>query len=72
MANRYRKERIALCREFLAAVHSAVSLDPDHDAPDEVSAPQCPVCKKGRLVRIRTLSAWQLALILIVDTDDTS
>ncbi len=72
MANRYRKERVALCREFLASTHSSASPTPDHDVPHEVAAPRCPVCKKGRLVRIRTLSAWQLAYILIVSTDDTS
>ena len=72
LANRHRKEMVALCREFLAAAHSTGSPEPGHDAAHEVWAPPCPECKKGRLVRIRTLSAWQLALILIVNADDTS
>ena len=72
LANRCRKERIELCRELLDAAQPAASPASDHDVAHDVSAPRCPVCKKGQLVCTRTLSAGQLAHISSVNADDTS
>jgi hypothetical protein len=72
LANRCRKERIELCRELLGAAQPQVSPASGHDVPQDVSAPPCPVCKNGRLVCIRTLSARQLAYLSNVNADDTS
>ena len=72
LANRYRKEKVELCRDLLAAADPATSVTIDSDLPPENPAPECPACKKGRLVRIRKLSACELAYMLSPNVDDTS
>ena len=72
LANRHRREKVVLCRQLLAAADSTTALAVSPDAPCEDSAPACPECEKGRLVRIKTLSACQLAYILSVNVYDTS
>ncbi len=72
LANRHRKEKVALCRELLAAADPSTPLAISPDMPREDPAPECPMCRKGRLVRLSRLSACELAYILSVNVDDTS
>jgi hypothetical protein len=72
LANRVRREKVALCRKLLAVADPA---PPDAVAPDvprEHPAPPCPACKKGHLVRLRNLSASELAHALGTNGHDTS
>jgi hypothetical protein len=75
LANRKRKEKLALCRSLLDG-SQAVS-EPGADSPgvrDSDSAEQprrCPVCKIGRLIRIQVLTAAACVCLpapLIADT----
>jgi hypothetical protein len=75
LANRKRKEKLALCRSLLSG-SQAVS-EPSADSPgirDSDSAEQprrCPVCKTGRLICIQALTAAACACLpapLIADT----
>jgi hypothetical protein len=67
LANRIRKERLALCRLLLSAppvvseasVGSAGIVSATGDQPVR----PCPVCKTGRLIRIRVLSAAACACL---------
>ncbi|MGH9891508.1 MAG: IS91 family transposase [bacterium] len=63
LANRVRKDRIALCRTLLGAPQTALSEgqpQSSDDTPDPSETPQpdplCPACKEGRLTYVRELS----------------
>ncbi len=75
LANRKRKEKLALCRSLLDG-SQAVS-EPGADSPgvrdsDSAEHPRrCPVCKTGRLIRIQVLTAAACVCLpapLIADT----
>jgi Putative transposase len=68
LANRKRKEKLALCRSLLPARQTAIELsasspcDRDSKTADQ-EAHRCPVCKIGRLVLIEVLTAEALACL---------
>jgi hypothetical protein len=74
LANRIRKKRLALCRRLLSA--PAIVSEPSEDVPGTVSPTEhqpthpCPICKTGRLICIRVLSAAACACLapMVVDT----
>jgi hypothetical protein len=75
LANRKRKETLALCRSLLAAPQlvSEASVDSpgSHDSTTEEQPRRCPVCKTGRLIRIQVLTAAACACLpapMIADT----
>jgi hypothetical protein len=75
LANRKRKEKLALCRSLLDGSQAVSESGADSSgARDSDSAEQprrCPVCKIGRLVRIQVLTAAAcvcLPALLIADT----
>jgi len=72
LANRTRREKVALCRELLAAEDRAPPVVLSPTAPPEHPPPVCPECKKGRLVLVRRLSPRELAYALPVTIHDTS
>ena len=64
LANRKRKEKLALCRSLLSARQtiikaSAVSSD-GNSATEEPAPHRCPVCKTGRMIFIQVLTAAAL------------
>ncbi len=67
LANRHRREKLALCRELLGVAASEVEGE-ELTAPREGCNPvtptrACPVCGAGRLVVIAELSAREMARI---------
>jgi hypothetical protein len=75
LANRKRKEKLALCRSLLPAPQIIeASADspggPDSNTEEELVR-RCPVCKTGRLIRIQVLPAAACACLpapMIADT----
>jgi hypothetical protein len=74
LANRKRKEKLALCRSLLGA---SQALSPSTDAPGsrDPASPEkprpCPICKTGRLIGIQALTAAACACLpapMIADT----
>ena len=66
LANRKRKQKLALCRSLLPARPTTAELDAtspnDRDAKSpEPESQRCPICKIGRLVSIEVLTAEALA-----------
>jgi len=63
LGNRYRKEKLARCRELLGMPHSAEQADPERgtdycDKVEEltgISLRECPACHQGRMRRIEIL-----------------
>jgi hypothetical protein len=76
LANRKKKQKLALCRSFLLTppVVSQVSTDsPDsNDSTSEQQFRRCPVCMTGRLIRIEALSAAACACLSLPMLTDTS
>jgi len=76
LANRNRKEKLALCRSLLPARQNAIvaSVNSSHDGVTAIEEPvshRCPVCKAGRLIFIQVLTAAALDCLpapLIADT----
>jgi hypothetical protein len=76
LANRTRKEKLALCRSLLAVPQTAIEASADSpggcgSTTEEELVRQCPVCKTGRLIRIRVLTASGCACLpapMIADT----
>jgi hypothetical protein len=62
LANRVRKDKLALCRTLLAVRQPRISTDSGSPDPDLPDAPVCPVCKTGRLIVIELLWAPSPAL----------
>jgi hypothetical protein len=60
LAHRHRKARLARCRELLAAPHVPPPPPEDHRSPQpeltEESIRRCPVCGKGRMIRVQTIA----------------
>jgi hypothetical protein len=68
LANRHRREKLALCRELLGAVAASevqeVELMPRREGCDPVTpARACPVCGAGRLVVLAELPAMEVARV---------
>jgi hypothetical protein len=67
LANRKRKEKLALCRSFLSVpqvVSEASPNSPDsRDSTSEERLRRCPVCKTGRLILMQILTAAACGLI---------
>ena len=62
LANRRRKEKLALCRSLLAAPQMIIEAAADSpggcdSTTEEELFRRCPVCKSGRLIRIQVLTA---------------
>jgi hypothetical protein len=76
LANRKRKENLALCRSLLAAPQlvSEASVDSpgSHDSTTEEQPRRCLVCKTGRLIRIQVLTAAACACLPAPMIPDTS
>jgi hypothetical protein len=76
LANRKRKESLALCQSLVAAspLVSEVSVDSpgSHDATTEEQPHRCPVCKTGRLIRIQVLTAAACECLPVPRIADTS
>jgi hypothetical protein len=79
LANRHRKEKVALCRKLLGLpeeTSTSTSETPEEtteESTDSESSTLCPVCKKGRMLEIETLrpdptGALKLASFLAHDT----
>ncbi len=76
LANRKRKEKLALCRSLLPARQtaieaSAVSSD-GNSATEEPLPHRCPVCKTGRMIFIQVLTAAALDCLLEPTFADSS
>jgi len=76
LANRTRKEKLALCRSLLPALKTAIeagasSGDGDSTAAEPMSH-RCPVCKTGRLIFIQILTVAALACLPAPMVADTS
>jgi hypothetical protein len=68
LANRKRKEKLALCRSLLGALQMVVEASPDppggrDSTTEEELFRRCPVCKTGRLLLIQVLTAAACACI---------
>jgi hypothetical protein len=76
LANRKKKQKLALCRSFLLAppVASQASTDSpgSNDSTSEQQFRRCPVCVTGRLIRIEALSAAACACLSLPMITDTS
>ena len=76
LANRKKKQKLALCRSFLLAppVVSQASTDSpgSNDSTSEQQFRRCPVCMTGRLIRIEALSAAACACLSLPMITDTS
>ena len=76
LANRKKKQKLALCRSFLLTppVVSQASTDSpgSNDSTSEQQFRRCPVCMTGRLIRIKALSAAACACLSLPMITDTS
>jgi hypothetical protein len=76
LANRKKKQKLALCRSFLLTppVVSQASTDSpvSNDSTSEQQFRRCPVCMTGRLIRIEALSAAACACLSLPMITDTS
>jgi hypothetical protein len=76
LANRKRKEKLALCRALLSDPRMLTGAGADsprnrNSIPDEQLSRRCPVCKTGHLIVIQVLTAAACACLptpLIADT----
>jgi hypothetical protein len=77
LANRNRKEKLALCRSLLPAPHMVTEMTADtpggRDATtEELLSRRCPICKTGRLILIQLLTAAACACLPVPMIADTS
>ena len=76
LANRKRKQKLALCRSFLLtppAVREARTDSPGtKDSTSEQQFRRCPACMTGRLIRIEALTAAACACLPLPMIADTS
>jgi len=77
LANRNRKEKLALCRSFLSGPQmvtetSAATPSSRDAATEELLSRRCPLCKTGRLILIQLLSAAACACLPVPMIADTS
>lgn len=68
LANRYRKEKLALCRTLLAVSQATTTaIAPSFASPETTTVEPlwqlCPVCKTGRMIVIQVLSSAALACL---------
>src|SRR4051812_37717358 len=75
LANRKRKEKLALCRSLLAAPQAVSDASADspgsRDSAAEERLRRCPLCNTGRLIRVQVLTAAACVCLpapLIADT----
>jgi len=76
LANRYRKEKLALYRNLLAVSQAATAASTPCSASREATTVEplwqrCPVCRVGRMIVIQILSSAALAWLsepLVADT----
>ena len=77
LANRKRKEKLALCRSLLARSHNghrtAADTPGSRDATtEELLSRRCPACKIGRLILVKLLTAAACACLPVPMIADTS
>jgi Putative transposase/Transposase zinc-binding domain len=76
LANRIRKQKLALCRSLLAAPQAVSEPNADspgsHDSTIEEQFRRCPVCKTGRLIVMQVLTAAACACLPLPMLADTS
>jgi hypothetical protein len=77
LANRKRKEKLALCRALLSDRQIVIPARADsprspNPMPDERSFQLCPICKTGRLLLIQVLTAAACACLPVPLIADTS
>jgi hypothetical protein len=75
LANRKRKEKLALCRSLMDA--SPMAIEAGADSPrdstlEERLSRRCPVCQNGRLILVKLLTAAACASLLARMIPDTS
>src|SRR5262249_6575751 len=77
LANRKRKQKLALCRSLLSVPQVVTEASPDspgrRDSTSEERFRRCPVCKSGRLILIQVLTAAAcagLSVLMLPDTHD--
>jgi len=72
LANRKRKEKLALCRSLLSAPQRPTQISGDSaDGCMEQSPPRCPACQTGRLILIQILTpalCVQMSAPMVADT----
>lgn len=73
LANRNRKEKLALCRSLLSVPQRPAKISGNSvDGGDEQSPPRCPVCQTGRLILIQILTPALCMLLPAPAVADTS
>jgi len=76
LANRKRKQKLALCRSLLSVPLVVNEARPDspssRDSTSEERFHRCPVCKSGRLILIQVLTAAACAGLSVLMFADTS
>jgi len=77
LANRKRKDKLALCRSLLPAPQVAIEASADSpgsrdSSTEEQLSRQCPVCHAGRLILIQYLTAAACACLPAPVVADTS
>jgi hypothetical protein len=77
LANRNRKEKLALCRSLLAAPQMVIEASADSSGRGDSTTEEelfrrCPACKTGRLIRIQVLTAAACACLPAPTIADTS
>ena len=76
LANRKRKEKLALCRSLLGASQAVSEASADspgsRDSASEERLRRCPICKTGQLIRIQVLTAAACACLPAPMISDTS
>jgi hypothetical protein len=76
LANRKRKQKLALCRSLLPAPQVVSEASADSSGSNDLTSEQqfrrCPVCKTGRLIRIEALTAAACACLPVPVITDTS
>jgi hypothetical protein len=60
LANRFRKQRLILCRALLAA-SAPIPIEPDPSTTTVEDPHCCPICRLGRLVVIELISVEPMA-----------
>jgi len=77
LANRNRKEKLAVCRSLLGAPQIAIEASADSSGRGDSTTEEelfrrCPACKTGRLIRIQALTAAACACLPAPTIADTS
>ena len=67
LANRHRREQLALARELLAAPVAQLTSEPA-SADSAQQQHRCPLCRQGRMLLIETFEPLRPAVFIFCDT----